>query len=133
MVGSVISGETAGVSAIPTDTGVSLEFVIPMGATGPQGETGATGATGPVGIQGVTGPKGETGATGATGPAGIQGATGPKGETGATGATGPAGIQGATGPREKPEQFHRWKWPKIQKQVIKYDLKPMRRRLSVQT
>ena len=99
MVGSVISGETAGVSAIPTDTGVSLEFVIPMGATGPKGETGATGATGPAGIQGVTGPKGETGATGATGPAGIQGVTGPKGETGATGATGPVGIQGVTGPK----------------------------------
>ena len=57
-VGTVSSGRTAQVIANNTDTGVSLDFVVPVGATGAtgaKGETGATGATGAQGIQGVTG------------------------------------------------------------------------------
>ena len=45
-VGTVSSGRTAQVIANNTDTGVSLDFVVPVGATG---------ATGAQGIQGVTG------------------------------------------------------------------------------
>ncbi len=120
-IGTVSSGEIAQVTANETDTGVSLDFVVPVGATGAtgaqgvKGETGATGATGAQGVKGETGAtgatgaqgvKGETGATGATGAQGVKGetgATGPtgvqgiKGETGATGATGAQGIQGVTG------------------------------------
>ena len=120
-VGTVSSGRIAQVIANNTDTGVSLDFVVPVGATGAtgaqgaKGETGATGATGAQGAKGETGAtgatgaqgaKGETGATGATGAQGVKGetgATGPtgvqgiKGETGATGATGAQGIQGVTG------------------------------------
>ena len=120
-VGTVSSGRTAQVIANNTDTGVSLDFVVPVGATGAtgaQGETGAigptgaqgakgeTGAMGPTGAQGAQGAKGETGATGPTGAQGAKGeagATGPtgaqgaKGETGAAGATGAQGIQGVTG------------------------------------
>ena len=117
-VGTVSSGRTAQVIANNTDTGVSLDFVVPVGATGAtgaQGETGAIGPTGAQGAQGETGATGPTGAqgakgeAGATGPTGVQGAkgetgaTGPtgaqgaKGETGATGATGAQGIQGVTG------------------------------------
>ena len=105
-VGTVSSGRTAQVIANNTDTGVSLDFVVPIGATGAtgaqgvKGETGATGATGAQGVKGETGATGATGAqgvkgeTGATGPTGVQGI---KGETGATGATGAQGIQGVTG------------------------------------
>ena len=105
-VGTVSSGRTAQVIANNTDTGVSLDFVVPVGATGAtgaqgvKGETGATGATGAQGVKGETGATGATGAqgvkgeTGATGPTGVQGI---KGETGATGATGAQGIQGVTG------------------------------------
>lgn len=60
-VGMVSSGAEAGVTANPTDTGVSLDFVLPVGPTGPQGEKGP---------QGEIGPKGETGDTGITGPTG---------------------------------------------------------------
>ena len=87
-VGTVSSGRTAQVIANNTDTGVSLDFVVPVGATGATGAQGETGATGPTGAQGA---KGETGATGPTG------AQGAKGETGAAGATGAQGIQGVTG------------------------------------
>lgn len=87
-VGTVSSGRTAQVIANNTDTGVSLDFVVPVGATGATGAQGETGAIGPTGAQGA---KGETGATGPTG------AQGAKGETGATGATGAQGIQGVTG------------------------------------
>ena len=117
-VGTVSSGRTAQVIANNTDTGVSLDFVVPVGATGAtgaQGEAGATGptgaqgakgeagATGPTGVQGAKGETGATGPTGAQGAKGETGATGPtgaqgaKGETGATGATGAQGIQGVTG------------------------------------
>ena len=87
-VGTVSSGRTAQVIANNTDTGVSLDFVVPVGATGATGAQGETGAIGPTGAQGA---KGEAGATGPTG------AQGAKGETGATGATGAQGIQGVTG------------------------------------
>ena len=108
-IGTVSSGKIAQVTANETDTGVSLDFVVPVGATGAtgaqgvkgvKGETGATGATGAQGVKGETGATGATGAqgvkgeTGATGPTGVQGI---KGETGATGATGAQGIQGVTG------------------------------------
>ena len=72
-VGTVSSGRTAQVIANNTDTGVSLDFVVPVGATGATGAKGETGATGPTGAQGA---QGETGATGATGAQGIQGVTG---------------------------------------------------------
>ena len=72
-VGTVSSGRTAQVIANNTDTGVSLDFVVPVGATGATGAQGETGAIGPTGAQGA---KGETGAAGATGAQGIQGVTG---------------------------------------------------------
>ena len=87
-VGTVSSGRTAQVIANNTDTGVSLDFVVPVGATGSTGAKGETGAIGPTGAQGAQGE------TGATGPTGAQGA---KGEAGATGPTGAQGIQGVTG------------------------------------
>ena len=105
-VGTVSSGRIAQVIANNTDTGVSLDFVVPVGATGATGAQGAKGETGATGATGAQGAKGETGATGATGAQGVKGetgATGPtgvqgiKGETGATGATGAQGIQGVTG------------------------------------
>ena len=72
-VGTVSSGRTAQVIANNTDTGVSLDFVVPVGATGSTGAKGETGATGSTGAQGA---KGEAGATGPTGAQGIQGVTG---------------------------------------------------------
>ena len=99
-VGTVSSGRTAQVIANNTDTGVSLDFVVPVGATGATGAQGETGAIGPTGAQGA---KGETGAIGPTGAQGAQGETGATGPTGAqgakgeTGATGPTGAQGAKG------------------------------------
>ena len=102
-VGTVSSGRTAQVIANNTDTGVSLDFVVPVGATGATGAQGETGAIGPTGAQGAQGETGATGPTGAQGAKGETGATGPtgaqgaKGETGATGATGAQGIQGVTG------------------------------------
>ena len=102
-VGTVSSGRTAQVIANNTDTGVSLDFVVPVGATGATGAQGETGAIGPTGAQGAKGETGATGPTGAQGAKGETGATGPtgaqgaKGETGATGATGAQGIQGVTG------------------------------------
>ena len=90
-VGTVSSGRTAQVIANNTDTGVSLDFVVPVGATGATGAQGVKGETGATGATGAQGVKGETGATGPTGVQGI------KGETGATGATGAQGIQGVTG------------------------------------
>ena len=62
-VGNVSSGENAAVQAAPTETGVSLDFVLPVGPVGPQGERGETGAAGP------QGEKGDIGPTGANGPA----------------------------------------------------------------
>ena len=102
-VGTVSSGRTAQVIANNTDTGVSLDFVVPVGATGATGAQGETGAIGPTGAQGAKGEAGATGPTGVQGAKGETGATGPtgaqgaKGETGAAGATGAQGIQGVTG------------------------------------
>ena len=104
-------------AATPTDTGISLDFILPVGPTGPKGDIGPTGATGergdvgPQGVTGPTGPQGDVGPTGATGergdvgPQGITGPTGPQGDVGPTGATGergdvgPQGITGPTGPQ----------------------------------
>ena len=52
-VGTVSSGRTAQVIANNTDTGVSLDFVVPVGATGATGAQGETGAIGPTGAQGA--------------------------------------------------------------------------------
>ena len=93
-VGTVSSGRTAQVIANNTDTGVSLDFVVPVGATGATGAQGETGATGPTGAQGA---KGETGATGPTGAQGAKGEAGATGPTGAQGAKGEAGVTGPTG------------------------------------
>ena len=49
-VGTVTAGDTAGVLANETDTGISLDFVLPAGPAGPQGakgEAGEKGDTGP--------------------------------------------------------------------------------------
>ena len=62
-MGSVSSGEEASVTANATETGVSLDFVVPVGATGATGEQGPVGATGPTGEQGAIGPTGATGST----------------------------------------------------------------------
>ena len=99
-VGTVSSGRTAQVIANNTDTGVSLDFVVPVGATGATGAQGETGAIGPTGAQGAKGEAGATGPTGVQGAKGETGATGPTGAQGAkgeTGATGPTGAQGAKG------------------------------------
>ena len=105
-IGTVSSGEIAQVTANETDTGVSLDFVVPVGATGATGAQGVKGETGATGATGAQGVKGETGATGATGAQGVKGETGAtgatgaqgvKGETGATGATGAQGVKGETG------------------------------------
>ena len=47
-----ISGDTAAVTANPTEVGAALDFVLPVGATGPQGEQGVQGDTGAVGATG---------------------------------------------------------------------------------
>ena len=102
-VGTVSAGDTAEITTNKTETGISLDFVVPIGATGPTGPTGATGVTGIQGLQGLIGPTGlqgpigPTGVTGATGVTGPTGPTGPTGATGATGVTGPAGAVGAAG------------------------------------
>ena len=51
------------VTANPTDTGISLDFVVPVGPAGPQGESGPTGPQGPEGPQGELGPQGPAGTT----------------------------------------------------------------------
>lgn len=61
-VGSVAGGTDAAVTANPTEDGVSLDFVLPVGPTGLQGERGLQGE------KGVQGEKGDTGPTGPTGP-----------------------------------------------------------------
>lgn len=48
-IGSVSSGDTADVTGNNTETGISLEFVLPVGPQGLQGEKGDTGAQGPQG------------------------------------------------------------------------------------
>ncbi len=96
-VGNVISGENASVIANPTDTGVSFDFVIPVGEKGAIGPTGPQGATGARGEKGDTGAQGPTGLQGAVGPTGAKGDTGPTGAKGDTGAIGAAGIKGDKG------------------------------------
>ena len=54
-VGTVSAGDTAAVTANPTDTGIALDFVVPVGPTGPQGPQGEAGKTGPEGPQGIPG------------------------------------------------------------------------------
>ena len=69
-MGTVSSGTTAAVTANPTDTGISLDFVVPIGPAGPQGESGPTGPQGPEGPQGERGETGPQGELGPQGPAG---------------------------------------------------------------
>ena len=73
-IGKVESGEAAEVTANPTETGISLDFVVPDGPMGPQGEQGPAG---PQGEKGAPGPQGEAG------PKGDQGEIGPQGPMGA--------------------------------------------------
>ncbi|MDE3155382.1 MAG: collagen-like protein [Acidobacteriota bacterium] len=68
------------------------DFVLTVGAVGPQGPTGAQGPVGPQGPIGLTGPQG------AQGPQGVPGVAGPQGPVGPAGAQGPAGATGAQGP-----------------------------------
>lgn len=125
-VGNVSSGNTAEVTANPTNTGVSLDFVLPAGPAGPQGETGPQGKTGEKGDTGETGPKGATGdipalsigdvTDGGEGeakvtakpvengveldfvlPKGPKGEKGDRGETGDKGEKGDPGTKGSTG------------------------------------
>jgi hypothetical protein len=72
---------------VTNSQGLSVDFNVTYGATGPQGPAGPAGAAG---AKGATGPAGPAGATGATG------ATGPRGLTGAPGAPGPAGANGTS-------------------------------------
>lgn len=60
-IGEVVSGGNAQVTANPTDTGVSLDFVFPSGPKGDKGEKGEIGEQGPQGEQGETGSQGEAG------------------------------------------------------------------------
>ena len=69
-MGTVSSGTAAAVTANPTDTGISLDFVVPVGPAGPQGESGLTGPQGPAGPQGERGETGPQGELGPQGPAG---------------------------------------------------------------
>ncbi len=57
-IGKVESGEAAEVTVNPTETGISLDFVVPKGPMGSQGEQGPAG---PQGEKGDPGPQGEAG------------------------------------------------------------------------
>lgn len=126
-VGNVSSGEEAAVTAQPTDTGVSLDFVIPAGSAGSQGNRGVQGEPGAQGNRGETGNQGATGALPAVkvgtvtsgedmkvtvnpgdtevsldfsipiGSAGPQGGQGEQGEQGEPGEKGDVGEPGAKG------------------------------------
>ncbi len=63
-VGTTTGGATGVVTNSGTSGAAVLDFVLPIGATGP---TGLTGATGPTGLTGATGPTGPTGIKGDTG------------------------------------------------------------------
>ncbi|WP_215701029.1 collagen-like protein [Clostridium sp. MCC353] len=123
-IGNVSSGDVADVTAAPTETGISLNFIIPTGAAGPQGERGDQGQQGEKGKTGGQGPTGtvptiavgdvssgsEAGVTtlptetgimlnfvlpsGPEGPRGIQGEQGEPGPQGQKGENGPAGPRG---------------------------------------
>lgn len=128
-VGTVQLGDLPQVIANPTETGISLDFVVPLGPTGPQGEVGPQGIQGPQGAQGETGPQGPTGAsptvsvgtvtagedpqiTAVPTETGVSlsfvvpiGPTGPQGETGGIGPQGEkgdVGPQGESGPKGDP-------------------------------
>ena len=64
-VGTTTGGATGSVTNSGTTGAAVLNFVVPIGATGPTGITGPTGVTGPTG---PTGPSGAAGATGAGAP-----------------------------------------------------------------
>ena len=83
VIGSVSSGTEADVKSTPTATGISLDFVVPIGPQGPQGEQGPAGPAGEKGEKGDKGDTGEQGPQGVPGPQGAKGDTGPQGETGA--------------------------------------------------
>ncbi len=95
-IGEVTSGNTAKIKTNQTETGISLDFIVPIGPTGPKGEPGIQGERGEIGITGEKGEQGLQGETGPTGPIGPQGEQGPQGETGPTGPTGPQGMTGET-------------------------------------
>lgn len=65
-VGSVTSGDTASITENDTETGISLDFILPVGPQGPQGEKGDTGAQGPQGEKGDTGAQGPQGEAGSS-------------------------------------------------------------------
>ena len=84
-----------------TDSALTDEFWVTLGAVGPPGvpgAPGANGATGATGPQGPIGPQGPKGDTGATGPQGDPGVAGPAGVDGAAGAAG-AAAQCFAGPQ----------------------------------
>lgn len=91
-IGTVSSGDVAKVTAIPTETGVSLDFTIPKGEKGD---------TGPQGIQGERGEQGEQGIQGERGEQGEQGIQGERGEKGEQGIQGEPGIDGKDGENGK--------------------------------
>lgn len=62
-IGNVAPGDQAKVTANETETGVSLDFVLPVGPAGAQGEPGEKGETGARGEKGETGPQVPQGAT----------------------------------------------------------------------
>ena len=62
-VGVVTTGGDAQVVANQTESGVFLDFVLPIGPVGPQGEQGPQGEPGIQGEKGETGPQGPIGAT----------------------------------------------------------------------
>ena len=109
-VGTVQLGDLPQVIANPTETGISLDFVVPLGPTGPQGEVGPQGIQGPQGAQGETGPQGPTGASPTVSVGTVTAGEDPQitavpTETGVSlsfvvpiGPTGPQGETGPTGP-----------------------------------
>ena len=97
IIGTVSPGENARVIASPTDAGISLDFVLPIGPKGEKGTDGTAGLKGEKGDIGATGPQGLKGDTGNIGPTGPQGLKGDTGDIGPTGATGPQGLKGDTG------------------------------------
>lgn len=103
-INSVQTGEEGTAASVvantdPTTRITNLDFVIPIGFTGPTGPQGETGTMGPTGASGQDGQEGPMGPTGETGPQGLQGPTGPYGAMGPTGPRGVIGAMGPTGPQ----------------------------------
>ena len=96
-VNTVTAGEDAKVIANPTETGVAIDFVLPIGPKGDTGEQGPKGDTGEQSPKGDTGEQGPKGDTGEQGPKGDTGEQGPKGDTGEQGPKGDTGEQGPKG------------------------------------